>query len=210
VRQSLLAGLLLGVTVTGSLVGPAGAGTLAQAPAPSLPVRWITGAAVWSTSPAALATFISTGMVTDRGLQGALLRSGWTAEELRVALAKVYEVNLVAVDRFLASPAGLAFLRTATTSYVPDRSLRVAAVQALRSAILRDARDGRLSAAGILDQLPTDFRLAETGGSFRGIQPLCAPDQCQEGTPQCTSLLSWVVFLPACLQALQRPDPLSR
>ena len=45
-----------------------------------------------------------------------------------------------------------------------------------------------------------DFRLADTCGTYDGIQNVCAPNHC-EGDAQCTSLLSWYVFLPACVQA---------
>jgi hypothetical protein len=47
-------------------------------------------------------------------------------------------------------------------------------------------------------ELPVDFRLADTCGTYDGIQNVCAPDKC-EGDAQCTSLLSWYVFLPACV-----------
>jgi hypothetical protein len=49
--------------------------------------------------------------------------------------------------------------------------------------------------------LPTDFRLAE------GPQAVGAEGRCKPQTGQCTSLLSWYVFLPARIQASQVPDP---
>jgi hypothetical protein len=61
------------------------------------------------------------------------------------------------------------------------------------------AADGELSAEGILAALPTDFRLARME-RFDGVQNTCAELRCM-GADQCTSLLSWYLFLPACLQA---------
>jgi hypothetical protein len=171
------------------------------------PIRWNTGGAVWSTSQGALDTFLATGEVTDRGLAAGLASSGWPVDEMRAALLKTYTVELVAVSRFLYSPAGERFLREATSSYVPYRSLDTYAVPALRSAILSDAADGSISSVGIMRALPTSFRLADSGPGRSGAQILCAQGRCQPGTAQCTSLLSWYAFLPACLQARQLADP---
>jgi hypothetical protein len=83
------------------------------------------------------------------------------------------------------------------------------AVPALRSAIIADAADGSISSAGIMAALPTDFRLADTCGTYDGKQNICAEGKCQ-GNAQCTSLLSWYVFLPACIQANQVLDPVAQ
>jgi hypothetical protein len=83
------------------------------------------------------------------------------------------------------------------------------AVQALRSAIIADAADGKLSAFGILSSLPTDFRLADFCNTYTGAQNICAEGRCKPGTAQCTSLLSWYVFLPACIQANQVSEPVA-
>ena len=165
------------------------------------PVRWTTGGAVWSTQQQAFDTFVDRGEVTDRGLQGGLNRSGWTAEEVRAGLAKSYNVDLRAVSRYLYSNAGADFLKTATLNYYPYRSMGSTSVQALRSAIIKDSVDGSISSIGIMRALPTDFRLAE------GPQAVGAEGRCKPQTAQCTSLLSWYVFLPARIQASQVPDP---
>ena len=55
--------------------------------------------------------------------------------------------------------------------------------------------------------LPTDMRLADFCNTFTGAQNICAEGRCQAGTNQCTSLLSWYVFLPACIQANQVATP---
>jgi hypothetical protein len=165
------------------------------------PVRWTTGGAVWSTEQEAFDTFVDSGEVTDRGLEGGLNRSGWTATEVRAGLAKSYTVDLRAVTRYLYSNAGVDFLKTATLNYYPYRSMGTTSVQALRSAIIKDSVDGSISSIGIMRALPTDFRLAE------GPQAVGAEGRCKPQTAQCTSLLSWYVFLPARIQASQVPDP---
>lgn len=194
--RRLFAGLLVGSAL---LLGLAPA---RASDAPAVPVRWNTGAAVWSTDLAAFTTFLETGEVTDRGLAGGLARSGWTAEEVREGLSKTYEVDFLGVSRFLYSDQGEAFLKNQTTSYIPYLTLSEYAVQALRSAIIADARDGQISSAGIMANLPVDMRLADFCGTYSGAQNVCAEGRCQ-GEAQCTSLLSWYVFLPACIQANQ-------
>ena len=178
-------------------------GLIAVAPtfAAANPVRWTTGGAVWSTQQQAFDTFVDSGDVTDRGLDGGLNRSGWSATEVRAGLAKSYTVDLRAVTRFLYSSAGVDFLKAATLNYYPYRSMASTSVQALRSAIIKDSVDGSISSIGIMRGLPTDFRLAE------GPQAVGAEGRCKPQTAQCTSLLSWYVFLPARIQSSQVPDP---
>jgi hypothetical protein len=197
VLKRLLAGLLVGTAVT-AVALPASAATN--------PVRWNTGAAVWSTNQGAVDTFLKTGEVTDRGLHGGLSRSGWSTDEVRTGLTKKYDVDLVGVSRFLYSDSGVKFLKNATASYFPYYSMDKYAVQALRAAIISDAVDGSISSAGIMKALPTDFRLADFCNTFTGAQNICAEGRCQPGTAQCTSLFSWYVFLPACIQANQVVD----
>jgi hypothetical protein len=103
------------------------------------------------------------------------------------------------VSRFLYSADGVAFLDDQTRSYFPYWQKKKTAVVALRSAIILDAADGEISSAGIMRNLPVDFRLNDNGTSD-GAQNVCK-DGLDE--PQSTSLLSWYVFLPACVQANQ-------
>jgi hypothetical protein len=166
------------------------------------PVRWNTGGAVWSTNQDAFDTFFETGEITDRGLAGGLRRSGWTAGEVREGMLKTYNVDFLRVAGFLYSSAGEVFLRDQTTSYFPYWGMRSKAVEALRSAIMADALDGQISSATILAELPTDMRLADSG-IYSGSQNVCAQDRCNPGSGQCTSLLSWYVFLPQCIQQKQ-------
>jgi len=182
-------------------LGAGGLIAVTPAFAAEYPVRWTTGGAVWSTELEAFDTFVDSGEVTDRGLEGGLKRSGWTATEVRAGLAKSYTVDLRAVTRYLYSNAGVDFLKTATLNYYPYRSMGTTSVQALRSAIIKDSVDGSISSIGIMRALPTDFRLAE------GPQAVGAEGRCKPQTAQCTSLLSWYVFLPARIQASQVPDP---
>ena len=61
---------------------------------------------------------------------------------------------------------------------------------------------------GIMTNLPTDYRLADTCNTYDGKQNVCAEGKCTTDA-QCTSLLSWYVFLPACIQANQQADPVA-
>ena len=195
----LAAGFLAGASLA-ALAAPAEAGT-------KRPVRWNTGGAVWTTSSKAFATFLKSGEITDRALMAGINGSGWTAEEVQEGMTKTYKVDLVGVSRFLYSKDGVKFLKDQTRSYFPYWKMKKTAVVALRSAIILDSVDGKLSSAGIMKNLPVDFRLADTCNTYDGVQNVCAPDKC-EGDAQCTSLLSWYVFLPACVQANSRlPEP---
>ena len=202
--------------VAGSGVGaqPIPAGAAAPLPVGGasgrsvIPVRWTSGPGVWSLQPEAIRGFVETGLVSDRSLASAIDRSGWSPEELRLGLAKPYSVDLVALARFLYSSDGLAFLRTQTSGYGPSSTQSTStkstsakstyAVEALRSAIIAAAAGGQISALAIMAHLPTDF----STGQGCGRLGVCAPSKCV-GEAQCTSLLSWYVFLPACLQANQ-------
>ncbi|MEB3322751.1 MAG: alpha/beta hydrolase [Synechococcaceae cyanobacterium] len=195
--KRLLAGLFVGTAVCA--VGHPATAAVDN----DLPIRWNTGGAVWSTPQDAIETFLETGEVTDRGLNGGLKRSGWSREEVRDGMTKSYDVDVVGVSKFLYSDAGVKFLKDATASYFPYHTMETYAVPALRSAIIADAADGSISSAGIMAALPVDFRLADTCGTYTGAQNICAEGRCEEGTAQCTSLLSWYVFLPACIQANQ-------
>ena len=195
----LAAGLLAGASLA-ALAVPAEAGT-------SRPVRWNTGGAVWTTTSSEFKTFFSTGDITDRALSSGISSSGWTAEEIQEGMTKTYAVDIIGVSRFLYSDDGVKFLKDQTRSYFPYWKMKSTSVVALRSAIIADSIDGEISSAGIMAELPVDFRLADTCGTYDGIQNICAPNHC-EGDAQCTSLLSWYVFLPACVQATPRcPSP---
>ena len=162
------------------------------------PVRWNTGGSVNTTTYSELESFLVDGVVTDRALQDAIRMSGWTTEELRFGLKKVYAVDLVGVSQFLDSDAGEAFLQDQTKSYVPYWRQKTTAAMALRAAIIADAKDGLISSIGIMKQLPVSFRLSDNGPTD-GRQNVCAPDKVSGD--QATSLLSWYVFLPACIKA---------
>ena len=185
----------------GIFVGAALAALAAHAEAgTSLPVRWNTGGAVWTTTSSEFKTFFETGDVTDRALDAGINNSGWTAEEIQWGMTKSYSVDIIGVSRFLYSDNGVKFLKDQTASYFPFWRMKKTAVVALRSAIIADSIDGKISPASIMAALPVDFRLADTCGNYTGAQNVCAPGKC-EGDAQCTSLLSWFVFLPAYVQA---------
>ena len=162
------------------------------------PVRWNTGGLVNTTTYSELESFLVDGVVTDRALQDAIRMSGWSTEELRFGLNKVYAVDLAGVSQFLYSDAGEAFLQDQTRSSVPYWRQKMTAAMALRAAIIADATDGLISSIGIMKQLPVSFRLSDNGPTD-GRQNVCAPDKVSGD--QATSLLSWYVFLPACIKA---------
>ena len=200
--SGLAAGLLAGASLA-ALAVSAEAGIFR-------PVRWNTGGAVWTTTSSEFKAFLSTGDIADRALSSGISNSGWTAEEIQEGMTKTYAVDIIGVSRFLYSNVGVKFLKDQTRSYFPYWNMKSASVVALRSAIIADSIDGEISSAGILAELPVDFRLADTCGTYDGIQNFCAPNHC-EGDAQCTSLLSWYVFLPACVQANSvLPEPAAR
>ncbi|MCP9848618.1 alpha/beta hydrolase [Cyanobium sp. Morenito 9A2] len=166
-------------------------------------IRWNSGGAVWSTDLASITTFVNTGDVTDRGLNDGISRSGWSASELRAGLAKPYSVDVVGVANFLYSDPGIKFLKNASRSYFPYWTQSTYAVESLRGAIIGAAADGTISSLDIMANLPVDYRLAHTCNTYDGKQNICAEGKCV-GEAQCTSLLSWYVFLPACIQANQQ------
>ena len=73
----------------GIFVGAALAALAAHAEAgTSLPVRWNTGGAVWTTTSSEFKTFCETDDVTDRALDAGVNNSGWTAEEIQWGMTK--------------------------------------------------------------------------------------------------------------------------
>ena len=190
VIKRIAACLLLGMSLVSN------AGPTAQAET-ERPVRWNTGGSVSTTRLSDVEAFVVDGETPGLALQAAISNSGWTAEELQFGFTKTYEVDLVSVSRFLYSEAGDAFLQDQTRSYVPFWRETTTAAVALRSAIIADAKDGSISAIGIMKSLPVDFRLTDNGASD-GKQNVCAP--ALVSGDQATSLLSWYVFLPACVQ----------
>ena len=190
----LAAGLLAGASLS-VLAIPAQAGT-------NSPVRWNSGGAVWTTTSSEFSTFLDDGEITDRALDAGINRSGWSADEIQQGMTKTYDVDVIDVTRFLYSDDGVVFLKNQTKSYFPYWKMTATAVQGLRAAIIADSADGSISSQGIMANLPVAFRLADTCGTFDGSQNVCADGKCQ-GDAQCTSLLSWYVFLPACVQANQ-------
>jgi hypothetical protein len=167
------------------------------AAAPASPLRLSTGAELWSIPAAALRQFAADGSFSDQRLLRLVASSGWPDADLRAALVKPYGVDLVSLARFLDSPAGTAFLEQQTRAYRPllsgRRDLRV---PTLRAAILAEARGGTLTALGILSRLPAPLVL-----DLAGPAPLrCSSLPC-DNPLQCSSVLSWIAFLPACLQA---------
>ena len=113
-----------------------------------------------------------------------------------MAHAKPYSVDYLALSRFLNSEAGEAFLLQQSQAYRPLKSSGTAGIEALRYAILENAKSGTLSAMGILKQLPVPMAFNLSGPPI----VRCSSLPCDK-PEQCRSVLSWWIFLPACLQA---------
>ena len=128
--------------------------------------------------------------------------SGWSTEQLRAGLQQEYNVDVAAVARFLYSPKGEQFLKESIqeSNYTPYYSQQNS-LQAVRSAIILDSVDGKLSSYGMMKMLPTDQRL-------QGSMKVCDVNSI-ENSQQATSLLSWYMNTPACIAAYtaEAPEP---
>ena len=184
--------LVAALVATSGVVSPAYA-----APKEPLPALQLTsGADVWSIPYAALEQFIQDGTFSDQRLLWLVTRSGWPEADLRMALAKPYSVNYLALSRFLNSPAGEAFLQQQTQAFKPVKASKGLGFEGLRYAILENAKGGTISAMGILKHLPLPMAFNLAGPPI----VRCSSLPCEK-PEQCRSVLSWWVFLPACLQA---------
>ena len=161
-----------------------------------VPIRQVGTQSEWSTAASTLREFVHTGETGDRGLIHLIRHAGWSADELRIGLTKPYRVDPVAMARFLDSERGDRFLSRHLGSYAPTAAPQAARL-AMRSAILAAAGDGLISSMDVLANLPTDFSLRHQGGP---AMPVCGLGAGMAGE-RSRSWLSWLVFLPACLQA---------
>ena len=142
--------------------------------------------------------FLETGKINGRSLTVDLRKSGWKIDEIRIGMNRKYSVDIVSVSRYLNSESGIEFLKGQTASYYPRWGKQGAAVVALRSAILADSADGKISSVGIMASLPVEFSFSDSLSNNYIRGGICAPSMC-DGHEQCNSLLSWYVFLPACI-----------
>ena len=144
-------------------------------------------------SAADVSGFVETGNAVE-DLDGLISRSGWTEEEIRKGFMKSYNIKLPSVNKFLRSATGEKFLKIITEGYRPQ-SKNVDASTAIRAAVMKDASDGQISALGIMQSLPVDFHVS-------GKVSICAED-IQVSRQQKSSIISWYLFLPACIYASQ-------
>ena len=144
--------------------------------------------------------FLETGKINGRSLTVELQKSGWKNDEIRMGMNRKYSVNIVNISRYLSSESGIEFLKGQTASFSPRRGKKSTAVVALRSAILADSMDGKISSASIMASLPVEFSFSDSLSYNYILNGICAPSMCN-GNEQCNSLLSWYVFLPACIYA---------
>ena len=183
--------------VTGLAVGASIAFVTAPAALAQRLVRWNTGGSAWISNSPVFENFLETGEISDRSLLASVRNSGWTADEIRFGMKKVYSVDVVRVARYLNSREGIDFLLRQTSSYYPLNGARDSAVLALRSAIINASIGGKLSSVGIIDNLPVDFRLTGEDSSAGDGLVICSPEKVNK--KQSASLLTWYLFLPACI-----------
>jgi hypothetical protein len=69
----------------------------------------------------------------------------------------------------------------------------------VRGAIILDSADGKLSSYGMMAKLPTDQRL-------QGAMKVCDANNASN-SQRATSLLSWYMNTPACIQAYTAEAP---
>ena len=174
--------------VTGLAVGTSIALVATPAAISQRLVRWNTGGDAWISN---------SGEIADHSLRASIRNSGWTADEIRFGMKKVYSIDVVRVARYLNSREGIDFLSRQTYSYYPKYGTRNSGVAALRSAIIKASIGGRLSSVGIINNLPVDFRLTGEDSSADVGLVICAPEKVDE--KQSASLLTWYLFLPACI-----------
>ena len=126
--------------------------------------------------------------------------SGWSRDELQAGLQKEYDVDVAAVTRFLYSEKGEQFLSESiqNNNYTPYYS-QANSLQAVRSAIILDSADGKLSSYGMMSNLPTDQRL-------HGAMKVCDVSDASN-SQRATSLLSWYMNTPACIAAYTAEAP---
>ena len=133
---------------------------------------------------------------------GLISRSGYSQDELQQGLSKAYAVDVVAVADFLYSEKGVQFLQNSIgqNNYTPYYSQSYS-LQAVRSAIILDSADGKLSSYGMMSNLPTDQRL-------QGAMKVCDVSDASN-SQRATSLLSWYMNTPACIAAYtaEAPEP---
>ena len=144
--------------------------------------------------------FLETGNINGRSLTVDLQKSGWKIDEIRMGMSRKYSVDIVSVSRYLNSESGIKFLKGQSANYSPRWGKKSTAIAALRSAILADSTDGKISSVGIMASLPVEFSFSDSFGKNYIRSGICAPSMCN-GHEQCNSLLSWYVFLPACICA---------
>lgn len=175
----------------------------ASAELPPQPLRISSGADRWTIPDAALQRFVADGSFSDQRLLRLVSSSGWPDADLRAALVRNYSVDPLRLARFLDSPEGLALLQQQSRAYRPfsPRGVDLRPI-ALRAAILAEARGGTMTALGILRRLPVPLLLDGAGPAPARCSSLPCDDPLQ-----CRSVMSWIVFLPACLQAAASAAP---
>ncbi len=155
---------------------------------------------VWPSTLPAFINLLETGYQADEGMKQLVAQSGWSVIELQQGLQRRYSVDQQRAERFLDSDAGRLWLANQSWNIQPFTTTPSVAVASLRNAILSDAADGEITGAGILVGLPQAEKLLVYDERNPLPANVCAVARCMD-PQQCGSSLSWLMFLPACLQA---------
>jgi len=140
-----------------------------------------------------LEAFVDTGVIKDRALKNAIKKSRWSPQEVRSAISRIYKVDKKSLAIILKSSSGVTF------------SINKDLKKDLFKAILDDSLDGTISTIGILSYLKTFPRDLGECISPGNKEFTCDQGKCNSDL-NCKTILSWYIFLPACLQAAQFHD----
>jgi hypothetical protein len=124
-------------------------------------ITFIVGPLARSVTVAQVDSFVQTG--DPNGEVAGLLRVGnIQLDQLRSQLSKVYELDLIQMDKILNSQIGIALLTRLGEAVHPHKS-KETSVQAVRSAIILSlAKDNKLSPIEVLSNLPVDMDVEVT------------------------------------------------
>ncbi len=143
--------------------------------------------------------FVQTGKSRNKLFQWAIHKTGWSKDEIKLAITKIYKFDSDSLKRFLYSEEGIFFMKKLSKPYFHQSFEEHVFLDEIRSAILKDSSDGLVSTIGITSNLSDEFLLIKECDKSISPGP-CRPSNCKDSN-ECLTTLSWYLFLPACLQA---------
>ncbi len=152
-----------------------------------------------------LEDFVETGVIKNRPLKEAIQISGWTLEEVRAAIQRIYKVDKDSIERILRPSFGFTPYMISKGNYELESPAARDFKKDLIKAISDDSLDGKISSIGIISRLkkiPKDFNKCINSEDEKSFCDggICLSEE------KCKTILSWYIFLPACLQSTQFQD----